>query len=389
MRKIAKLLGFIAILAIIGFSSISCKDGGTDNGNAPVTIPDICSDCGEAICECIVLPITEITVEMWDSYGDGWDGNGALRINVNGNDISSNVKASGSSSNYFFQVSNGDIIRFYWIEGSNQEENAFAVFYTNNPPDPSFNPDPSNWLPSYDPTGKVLLYKQYNTMTDISDGDLIGSFTIGGKSSVTPTVGIEVTLDVMNEWELVDQSTQVAANTNKIFTVNGSYSIYQWYLDGTLVSSSSSYTFNKPKGVYQLMVVVTNSSGESRSARCWITVDETTSIYPISSTITVGGSMYIGSLGEGQIQYIRVYLNAGNTYRIRWNDSDNTTGYTDIMVGLINESTSITVQSIVDNSSTNNFTYTVPSSASGNYLIAVKGYNTSNSGTYAVGCAIN
>ena len=56
MRKNAKLIGFIAILAIIGFSLISCKDGGTDNRNAPVTVFDNCSDCGEVIHECICIP---------------------------------------------------------------------------------------------------------------------------------------------------------------------------------------------------------------------------------------------------------------------------------------------------------------------------------------------
>jgi len=740
MRNLAKFLGFIAIMAIIGFSLISCKDGVTD---APVTIPDMCSDCGKVICECIDSPIIEVTVEMWDSYGDDWDGNGALRINVNGTNLSPYAKASGSKSYYYFDVLPCDEVSFFWIEGSNQSENAFAVYYNNEQPDPPFNPNSSEWSPANDPNGRVLLYRQYNTMDNVSNGTLLGSFTVtgsiilcndcwqnpcecsyippitgekeitiamwdssndgwdtdaalrininganlsqnarlnsgggpgyytfnvnlndvvnfywvnggqydyecafaiyysdnppnpsfnpnssswspandpngkvliykqfsnsgsvgngtqlgsltvSGNSNVTPTVEFEITLAAMSEWELTDQTAYVATNTNRIFTVNGTYSTYRWYLDGALINSSSSYTFNKPNGVYQLMIVVTNSTGDSRSGRCWVTVsatplaypntpssvtatatssnsitvswnsvsgatgykiyrsssssgtftevgtstttsyintglaasttyyyrvaaynnigtgsqssvvnvatlsnvsnnttqanasniqlnipvhvDLTTSskmsrwyiftastsgiyyfstsnesnnafltfvsssgtdgtyndgrpailtrtftagetiyiraemlwsssetgsftltvtnsiitTYPITSTITVGGLMYTGTLGAGQTQYIRVSLNAGSTYRIRWNDSDNTTGYADIMVGLINESTSTTVQAMTDNSSSNNFTYTVPSGASGNYLIAVQGYNTSNSGTYAVGCAIN
>ena len=83
---------------------------------------------------------------------------------------------------------------------------------------------------------------------------------------------IVINLAGMNEWELTDQTVQATANVNKVFTVNGSYVSYQWYLDGVLVGTSSSYTFNKPTDVYQLVVVVTDSNGESRSGRCRVTV---------------------------------------------------------------------------------------------------------------------
>ena len=101
--------------------------------------------------------------------------------------------------------------------------------------------------------------------------------------------------------------------------------------------------------------------------------------------------MYTDTLSAGQTSYIRVSLNAGTTYKISWDDNDNkpSSGYADIKVGLNRESDSSTAQAIVDNSNTNYFTYTVQSGASGNYLIAVQGYSSSSSGTYAVGCAIN
>ena len=115
-----------------------------------------------------------------------------------------------------------------------------------------------------------------NTITNNGDG--------GNKIATVRSNAVEIDIRIpspsefvinltsLNEWELTEQTAQAAANTNKIFTVTGTYTTYRWYLDGTQVGTSSSYTFNKPVGVYQLVVVVTNSNGESRSGRCWVTV---------------------------------------------------------------------------------------------------------------------
>jgi hypothetical protein len=77
-----------------------------------------------------------------------------------------------------------------------------------------------------------------------------------------------------------DSNTYIVqtADIGSSITVTGTYSTYRWYLDGTSVGTLSSYTFNKPVGVYQLSVVVTDSNGESRSGHCWITVSDTRNI---------------------------------------------------------------------------------------------------------------
>ena len=113
-----------------------------------------------------------------------------------------------------------------------------------------------------------------NTISDNGDG---GVKTTSIRSnpveiSIASPSGIIIDLAGMNEWQLIEQSAQVTTGVNKTFTVTGTYSVYRWYLDGVSVGTSSSYSFNKPAGVYQLVVVVTNSSGESRSGRCRITV---------------------------------------------------------------------------------------------------------------------
>ena len=108
----------------------------------------------------------EVTVNMWDKPGDGWEGNGALRIKVNGSYLSPNAKAAGHNSIYYFAVEPNDTVTFYWIKGINQRENAFAVYYRTDPPSPAFNPDPKEWEDADDPGNKVLLYRQYDSMND-------------------------------------------------------------------------------------------------------------------------------------------------------------------------------------------------------------------------------
>jgi len=116
-----------------------------------------------------------INIDMYDSYGDGWDGNGALRINVNGIDIANNVKVqSGYTNTYTFNVTTGDVVQVYWVTGSGQGENSFIVYYTNAPPSPAFTTSNNNsWNGS-----NALVYKLQGTMNSISGGTLLGSFTV-------------------------------------------------------------------------------------------------------------------------------------------------------------------------------------------------------------------
>jgi len=105
------------------------------------------------------------------------------------------------------------------------------------------------------------------------------TITLVGEN-LKPIPTFEITIDPIitgiDEWELTEQTTQAAPNENKLFTVTGTYTAYRWYLDGVSVGTTSSYTFNKPAGVYQLVVVVTNSNGDSRSGRCRVAVGQVT-----------------------------------------------------------------------------------------------------------------
>jgi hypothetical protein len=123
----------------------------------------------------VTLPHTSpgtIYIAMHDKYGDGWDGGGALRINVNGVDIASNVRVStGTANTYSFTTVTGDVVQVYWVAGSSQDENSFIIYHGGKPPDPAF--DPGSWSGS-----NALIYRLYGEMASTADGELLGSFTV-------------------------------------------------------------------------------------------------------------------------------------------------------------------------------------------------------------------
>ena len=127
----------------------------------------------------------QVTIAMYDSAGDGWNGNGALRININGDDIATDVKVqtsaaqntpSGqrSSNTYTFSVQADDVVQLYWISGDYQSENSFIVYYTNMPPSPAFTASNNNsWNGD-----NALVFRLLGTLDSISGGTLLGSFTV-------------------------------------------------------------------------------------------------------------------------------------------------------------------------------------------------------------------
>jgi hypothetical protein len=125
-----------------------------------------------------VTPGRTINIDMYDSGGDGWYSTGALRINVNGVDIATNVRVQTSSNTYTFTAAMGDNIQVYWVTewDYQQEENSFIVYYADTPPSPAFATD--NLGPAVWTGNNALVYRLRNTMNSINGGTLLGSFTV-------------------------------------------------------------------------------------------------------------------------------------------------------------------------------------------------------------------
>jgi hypothetical protein len=117
-----------------------------------------------------------ITVLMRDSDGDGWN-SASLRISVNGVDLSPNPTVSftqGSSNTYTFNANTGSAVAVYWNKGSYDRECAFAIYYTNDPPSPAFNPASG----ATNNTARLLIHRLYTSLSSTTAGTLLGSFTV-------------------------------------------------------------------------------------------------------------------------------------------------------------------------------------------------------------------
>ena len=147
-----------------GSVTVSINKGGIESGTKPVTVYKDAS------------ATRDITVAMWDSRSDGWDTSAALRIKVNGTYRSTNARltSGGGPSYYNFTANVGDTVLFEWYSGGTYDyECAFAVYYTNDPPSPAFNPS------SGTTGGKVLVSKRYNSPSGaVGSGTSMGSFTV-------------------------------------------------------------------------------------------------------------------------------------------------------------------------------------------------------------------
>jgi len=123
---------------------------------------------------------------MYDSGGDGWAGNGALRVNVNGIDIDT-VKVSAMNTfntpvgqrytnTFTFTAASGDLVQLFWVSGVVQNEISFIVYYTDTPPNPVFSE--TNKGASFWNGDNALLYRLRGTMNTLNEGAVLGGFII-------------------------------------------------------------------------------------------------------------------------------------------------------------------------------------------------------------------
>jgi len=233
-----------------------------------------------------------------------------------------------------------------------------------------------------------------NVVVTKLDYAISGSFKTVGIYYIPPTV-ITIDLAGMNEWQPIEQTVQITSGQYIYLTVIEDYVAYQWYLDGEVVEpewyqgdvyflQSFIFYFNKPSGVYQLAVVVTNSSGESRSGRCRITVTDPvpdgSEAKPFPLTINSWFDGNINSFTRAVWYSFRV--NFGVPYYIFWSDKysgDSKTLYVKVSA-TYNDGTSI-FNNAYSGSNSRSFT----ANQTGTVKIMVVPYdNYDNTGTFAV-----
>ena len=116
----------------------------TGNNTQPISPTYMIADSGADIGRLIRAPVYTISgtivVDMFDSWGNGWDGNGSIRIDINGvQGVHTARLASGGTGTFSFDVEAGDIVEFTWVSGSYLYENSFIIYHIESPPNPAFN----------------------------------------------------------------------------------------------------------------------------------------------------------------------------------------------------------------------------------------------------------
>ncbi|MDR1948857.1 MAG: hypothetical protein LBQ38_05670 [Spirochaetaceae bacterium] len=139
----------------------------------------------------------QVIIDMYDSSSDGWDHSGALKISINGIDISSARLNSGSFGSYPFFVSPGDVVNIYWTgnTGNYHGEDSFIVYYANTPPVPAFNT--TSWSGS-----NALVSRLQDSLSNTDLNQLLGSFTV---SAAGPSPSIRQSRNMLPSKEILRQ----------------------------------------------------------------------------------------------------------------------------------------------------------------------------------------
>jgi formylglycine-generating enzyme required for sulfatase activity len=112
------------------------------------------------------------------------------------------------------------------------------------------------------------------------------------------TIALAPQIDV----SLPSQSTDMLQGQSSTFQVTGSYTSYQWYLDGSTISgaTTASYTLNTASmliRVYELSVIVATDANELLSGNCYVNVKEPMSVP--EGFVGISGATVTGSGSSG------------------------------------------------------------------------------------------
>ncbi|MCL2253854.1 MAG: carbohydrate-binding domain-containing protein, partial [Lachnospiraceae bacterium] len=269
----------------------------------------------------------EITIAMHDSAGDGWDGNGALKIFINGteahqtkvyNSTALNNPSGQRQRNIFtFEVNTNDAVQLYWVAGSAQSENAFAVYYSDAPPSSAFVPAGSG---HNNCASEILFCRHYSGLTSAANGELL--FTLSS---------VKINISGTSNWTLA--SGYSAPAPLSVTIVNGS--------NDTLTDVNATITglnadaFSLDLGSFTSSV----SAGEQTSlfaspneglttgyysAVLTVTAGNTTQVVPLKCAVDISGFGLIFSPNNGNLRKTGGDPLVLADYGMTWNSATST-----------------------------------------------------------------
>jgi len=167
------------------------------------------------------------------------------------------------------RVNDGGTLTYQWYRNSdNANTGGTAISGAAN----------AHYTPPTNTVGTVYYYVVVTNTKSSASGNITASIA-SNTARITVTDGSTAETGIIinlygDEWDLIAQKANINIDTDQLFSVSGTYSAYQWYLDGTQAGTGSTYMFNQSAGVYELVIVAANSAGEKRSGRCRVTVSK-------------------------------------------------------------------------------------------------------------------
>jgi hypothetical protein len=265
----------------------------------------------------LALDQYEITIEMWDSSGNDWGGSGALKIKVNGTDLSTRAKKTNYGNGpvyYTFVVYPGDAVIFYWVAGTYQNENAFAVYYSDDPPNPAFSPTSGVTVDA----GRLLLYQQYDSMGSVANNTNLGQFAIGNWEDltlgrVTTTAewtralnyirasgnNKDYTIEVIGDVEVSGNDSSLGTVTNITVTLTGNGKLYLTS-NGSILNVGANQTLIIDSEDLILEGLRSGQNGATQdNSYSTITVSGTNAQLELKNGTISGNANYYGSSYDG------------------------------------------------------------------------------------------
>ena len=241
----------------------------------------------------VVGPMCEVTVEMWDSFGDGWNGAAINFVNPAGITEGSASLSSGTSGSVTLIMSSGVLLNCVWVAGSWDNECSFLI-------------TDFSGATIYDATSGAPAAGTFHTFTNNCSLDVPAAVT-NFSAVADPNNELSATISWTNPTTTLGGATltslisaTVMRNGTVVYTatapaVGGNLS----FVDNTITSA----------GMYNYAVYVTNDNGNGPA---------------VAATIGVGGiyQMEFGQTVEITTCSGLIYDNGGASGQYQNNSND-------------------------------------------------------------------
>ncbi len=260
------------------------------------------------------------TLEMFDSYGDGWNG-GQIEAFVNGNSMGT-FAAAGNGSNASISVCTGDLLELVYTAGTWEEENTYNLL---------------------DASGNIIFSDGINPATGtVYNGTTNCAFSATGSPNINGLSAGTYTLSIVDNIGCVDTATIVVNNTSgslgiSAITTDENCGDSAGGIDITTTGGTTPYTYTWSNGatIEDLTMVPAGTYQFSVTDDLGCTIDSLFTIANITGGLTVTVFDSTGTYCGNNNGSIDILVSGGTApYSYLWNTGAITEDLTGLLAGI-------------------------------------------------------